>query len=286
MTRRSRLAVLSCLLATLPASTAGAATPADRAAGYLERSLHDGCSIEGGGVNVGVTAWAAIGLGATRRPAARAAAGCVVAHRASLRSATELELGILALSAAHRDPRHVAGRDLVRELLRQRHGGRIGPITASTMFGVLALRAARVPVPPAVVRTLLRLQEPDGGYAAYPGSQSDSNLTAAGIEAMRSVGIGRRARPVRRALAALARFRRPDGGYTLFPGGASDSQSTAWAVQGLTAAGRPTLAARRYLVRMQRADGSVRYSRSSNQAPVWVTAYAAAALVARPLPIR
>ena len=42
----------------------------------------------------------------------------------------------------------------------------------------------------------------------------------------------------------------------------------------------------RYLRSLQASDGSVRYSRSSTQTPVWVTAQALTALERRPFPLR
>jgi len=41
-----------------------------------------------------------------------------------------------------------------------------------------------------------------------------------------------------------------------------------------------------YLRTLQAADGSIRYSRTSRQTPVWVTGQALAALARRPLPVR
>src|SRR5207344_278229 len=92
----------------------------------------------------------------------------------------------------------------------------------------------------------------------------------------------------------LARRQNADGGLPLQPSGRSNAQSTVFAVQGLLAAGRdPERLHRRgarsplaYLRSLQAADGSIRYSRTSAQTPVWVTAQALAALARRPLPLR
>ncbi|HEV7847553.1 MAG TPA: hypothetical protein VGO83_14965, partial [Thermoleophilaceae bacterium] len=68
----------------------------------------------------------------------------------------------------------------------------------------------------------------------------------------------------------------------------SNSQSTSYAVQGLIAAGSGGGAVSRaqsYLVKRQRADGSVAYSSSSTQTPVWVTAQALMALEGKALPL-
>ncbi|MCW3010541.1 MAG: Prenyltransferase/squalene oxidase, partial [Solirubrobacterales bacterium] len=91
----------------------------------------------------------------------------------------------------------------------------------------------------------------------------------------------------------LARRQNADGGFPLSPGGSSNSQSTAWAVQGLVAAGRDVSGVRRdgsrtplgYLQSLTAPDGSVQYSRTSRQTPVWVTAQALTAFAKRPFPV-
>jgi hypothetical protein len=71
-------------------------------------------------------------------------------------------------------------------------------------------------------------------------------------------------------------------------GRSSNAQSTAYAVQGLLAmhaAGAAVSRALAYLSRLQRRNGSIAYSSTSSQTPVWVTAQALAALRRTPLPI-
>jgi cobalamin biosynthesis Mg chelatase CobN len=90
----------------------------------------------------------------------------------------------------------------------------------------------------------------------------------------------------------LRAAQRPDGGFAQMASGDSNAQSTAWAVQGLVAVGRDPRKFRRsrdplaYLRSLQAADGSVRYSRTSTQTPVWVTAQALVALEEKPFPLR
>jgi energy-coupling factor transport system substrate-specific component len=80
----------------------------------------------------------------------------------------------------------------------------------------------------------------------------------------------------------------------LTPGDDSNAQSTAWAIQGLVAAGREPARARRrgarsplaYLRSLQTSDGAVRYSRTSRQSPVWVTAQALTGFGLKPFPLR
>jgi hypothetical protein len=92
----------------------------------------------------------------------------------------------------------------------------------------------------------------------------------------------------RRAVAYLRGNQSADGGFGQMRGRSSNSQSTAYTVQGLVAvdaAGDSVERALTYLTRLQRADGSIAYSSTSSQTPVWVTAQALAALRREPLPL-
>ena len=97
----------------------------------------------------------------------------------------------------------------------------------------------------------------------------------------------------KRAVRFIVRNQASDGGFALMPGGASNAQSTAWAIQGLVAAGRNPAKVRRnstrdpmsYLRSLTADDGSVRYSRTSDQTPIWVTGQAVAALSRKTLPL-
>ena len=155
----------------------------------------------------------------------------------------------------------------------------------STIWAVLALRAAGEPPPAGAVAYLLRRQTRAGGWSWSERGAPDSNDTAAAVQALRAAGV--RGASIRRALAFLARHRRADGGYELTRRRGSDVQSTAWAVQAYVAAGRaPPAHALRYLLRLQRRDGSFRYSARYAVTPTWVTAQALLALARKPLPLR
>jgi prenyltransferase beta subunit len=105
------------------------------------------------------------------------------------------------------------------------------------------------------------------------------------VEALRAAGV--RGRPIRRALSFLLRYRNRDGGFELTPGRGSDAQSTAWAIQAFLAAGKmPPRGAFAYLKRLQRPDGSFRYSSRYTTTPVWVTAQVLPALARKPFPLR
>ena len=134
---------------------------------------------------------------------------------------------------------------------------------------------------------------PDGGFN-FAGRGGGSGIDDTGAALQGLVAAGRRGtRTVRRAARFLARRQNPDGGYPLQPGGPSNAQSTAWAVQALVAAGRNPDRQRRngarspvaYLRSLVTPGGAVRYSRTSAQTPVWVTAQALAALARKPFPL-
>jgi Squalene-hopene cyclase C-terminal domain len=156
-----------------------------------------------------------------------------------------------------------------------------------TTFGVLALRASGVSAGKATVRWLVSAQNEDGGFGLAPAATSDSDMTGATLQALAAVGRARSA-SARRAIAWLRTNQNDDGGFGQFRGRSSNAQSTAYAVQGLVAAkvgGRPLSRALAYLRGLQRRDGSVAYSSSSGQTPVWVTAQALMALERKPLPL-
>ncbi|HVE67184.1 MAG TPA: prenyltransferase/squalene oxidase repeat-containing protein, partial [Solirubrobacteraceae bacterium] len=250
------------------------------------------------------TGWAALGLAATgRNPrdvrrGGRTPLDFMRANVRQLDDTGEVERTILVLAAAGVSPRRFGGRDLVADLERRRRAnGSYTGGTVLTAFSVLALKAAGRGSTPGVrasVRWLEGQQNPDGGFSVGGrGIQSTIDDTAAVVEGL--VAAGRRgARPVRRAVAFLARVQNPDGGFALNEGDASNAQSTAYVAQAFLAAGTNPDRVRRggsrsplaYLRSLTQPNGLVRYSRTSTQTSVWVTAQAAMALARRPLPIR
>lgn len=275
------------LIALLVAAALPATATATNGAAYLARSLGaDGCAREPGGTpSVTLTGWVALGLVAGGH-SARSASACIERNVRSLRGITDVQLAVLALRAAGRPVTDVGGRNLLREIIRARRGGRIGPTVASTQFGALALRASGRRVPIAVRRQLIRDQNSDGSWSAVTGDGGDSNLTASALQALVASGVPRRHPAVRRGVSALLRFRTGDGGYSLVRRGRADAQSTAWAIQGLAAVGRRDSRAERYLASLRRSDGSYAYSRGRALTPVWVTAQVVPGLARRPLPLR
>jgi energy-coupling factor transport system substrate-specific component len=262
-----------------------AASPLEEPTRFLESRQQEsgGFAEPGGQPTPGLTAWAILGLRAAGREPARLedARAYLAREEQGHGAATDLELALVARAAlGDRAPELVAR---VRAVARP--SGAIGPTVNSTIWGVLALRAAGEAVPAASVRYLLRAQTRAGGWSWNRGSEPDSNDTAAAIQALASAGT--RGAPVRRAVTFLRRFQNRDGGFELTEGRGSDVQSTAWAIQAFLAARvQPPQSAFRYLTRMRRPDGSFRYSARYVATPVWVTAQALTALARKPLPLR
>jgi hypothetical protein len=273
------------LLAVALALAVPAGAGIDDGVRYLQRQQNadGGFGEPGASSDPSVTAWATLGLRAAGRwPRARSSAADYLVD-ARVRDVTDQALYVLALDALGRG---VGIR--VRRLQRARHAnGRIGATVNSTIWAVLALRAAGRPAGRTTVRYLLRRQRPSGGWSWYPGGAADSNDTAAAVQALRAAGVSARSRAIVRARRFLRRLQNRDGGFELTAGRGSDAQSTAWAIQAFVAARRrPGAAAFAYLRRLQRANGSFRYSRRYAVTPVWVTSQVLPALATRPFPLR
>jgi energy-coupling factor transport system substrate-specific component len=250
------------------------------------------------------TAWAAMGLAAAGRDPANVRRGghsvldALRAHAGTLQGPGDLERTMLALHACGVYAGAIGSRNLFGELLRYRASdGSFGRLLNITAFAVFAVRAAGRPANDTWVdaagRWIARHQDADGGYNfAGGGGSSDVDDTAAAMQALLDAGI-RTGGAVTRAIAFLERAQNPDGGFPASPHRESNAQSTAWAIQGLAAAGRNVGALRPrggrsplgYLESLVAPNGSVRYSRTSAQTPVWVTAQALAALALKPFPI-
>jgi hypothetical protein len=234
----------------------------------------------GGKASPQLTAWAALGLRAVGARLSPATRDYLVAHEDELPSATDVELVAMAESVLGRRPERL----LARIRGAQRKTGRIGPTVNSTIWGVLALRQAGEPAPRASLRFIIRRQARSGGWSWFAGGAPDSNDTAAAVEALRAGGV--RGAPIRRALRYLRRLQNRDGGFELIPGRGSDSPSTAWAIQAFVAAGASVPnGSLRYLQRLRRPDGSIRYSARYRATPVWVTSQALPALARRAYPL-
>ncbi|MEX2196843.1 MAG: prenyltransferase/squalene oxidase repeat-containing protein [Thermoleophilaceae bacterium] len=294
------LAVAALVVA--PAAQAASAT--SRGLGYLDRAQNADGGFGGARAQGSTqlhTGWAALGIAAagrnprdvTRR--GRSVMDFIRRGVRELNDTGELERTILAVRAAGLNPRRFGRRDLVRLLLRRRDrdGSWEGRVN-HTAFGMLALSAggesrSRLR---GSARWLERAQSEDGGFGVTPGGASDVDDTGAVLQALAAAGRGG-SPAARRAISYLRGAQNPDGGFGQTVSRDSNAQSTAWAMQGLIAVGRSPARLRRggrtpaeYLRSLQARDGSVRYSRTSAQTPVWVTAQALTALARKAFPLR
>jgi energy-coupling factor transport system substrate-specific component len=295
-------ALLAAAVALAPARTDAATSPAAyvRAAQHADGGFGSSPQASSSDLHTG---WAALGLAASGRnpldvrKGGRSPIDFLAARSGQLKDTGDLERVILVLGAAGRSAKSFAGRDLVAELLRHRRAnGSFDGYVNWTAFGIDALRAAGRPASDARIRGsaawLVRQQNGDGGFNfGGKGGPSGIDDTAAVVQAL--VAAGRRTKPsTRRAVSFLVARQNADGGFPLLPGGRSNAQSTAFAVQALVAARRDPAKVRAggkgpiaYLRSLVNPDGSVRYSRTSTQTPVWVTSQALLAIERKPFPL-
>jgi energy-coupling factor transport system substrate-specific component len=246
----------------------------------------------------GITGWALLGLEAAGHHPAQMHSSDGRTPIAYLRQTVseitttgDIERTILVLAAAGVDPRDFQGRDLVQRLLARRGAdGSWGRQVNPTAFGVLALAAVGHSGGQSRSAAWLRsARNKDGGWGFVPGSTSDADSTGAALQALAAAGGSRGA--IRDGVSYLRATQAKGGGFTL-QGGPVNAQSTAWAVQGLIAAGVSPSSVRRggrspldYLASVRAGDGHYRYSRTSDQTPVWVTGQALQAVSGRAFPL-
>lgn len=250
------------------------------------------------------TAWAAMALAAAaRNPVSVVRDGHSVldslrAQVGTLHGLGDAERTVLAARACGVSAYSFAGRDLVAEVMGARASdGSFAHQVNLTTFAIFALRAVgHSPAFPAIrkaVGWIERQQNYDGGFSfGVRGSPSDVDDTGAALQALADGGARDR-RALGAAAGYLIRSQNPDGGLPQQYGGQSNAQSTAWAVLGLIAAGYELDTVRRggsrspggYLESLRAPDGSIRYSRTSAQTPVWVTAQALFAIAGHAFPV-
>ena len=251
------------------------------------------------------TAWAAIGLAAAgRSPLTLTRDGHSVldalrAEAASLHGAGDLERTILALRACGAAVRSLPGGDPVQRLLAFRAAdGSFSHLSNLTAFAILALRAAGYATHGDAPR-----RAPPGGWRA---SRKPTAASASACEA----GAATSTTPPRRSRRCTAPARvtpprwpapPPSCAARRTPTAASRSSAAAPPTRSrapgrsrgspppASGAGTVVRSGSRsplgYLQTLQAPDGSVRYSRTGAQTPVWVTAQALTGLAQRPLPV-
>lgn len=279
-----------------PAPARAAKTPVDF---LLANQTKDGGFSDADAAGPLESGWAAMALGASAGVPASAQRRAIDFLRRSATSASDpadLERFILALRALGAPARDAAGRDLAGALLAQQgKDGSFAGLVNQTAFGILALRAAgrsrsSAPIKRATAFVLGSAND-DGGFSYSGRGTSGVDDTAGAIQAL--VAAGRKGnRVTRRAVEFLRSTQQPDGGFAVGEQPRSNAQSTAWAAQALIAYGLDPAKVKgqgRSPIQLLRSltmpDGHVRYSRTTDQTPVWVTAQAQLALAGSPLPV-
>jgi prenyltransferase/squalene oxidase-like repeat protein len=203
-------------------------------------------------------------------------------HVDELASPGDLARTTLALLGAGADPREFGGHNLVASLRNTRlDNGSYKNWPNSTAFAVIALRAADAPGgTEKSLEWLRKVQNDDGGWGNEPGQRSDAEATSSVLQAL-SPG----SKASQRGLEFLRDAQQSNGGFRVGGNGAINTQATAWAVQGILAAGgdlgsfkRGGSTALDYIASNQGGNGHYRYSKSSDQTPVWVTGQALVAV--------
>ncbi len=290
-------AVLVALL--LPAIAPGSAhaASAGRAADWLESMQNsDGGfgSSPGDPSGAAITGWAMLGLEAAGRNPLDVSQGNATpvdflrSHIDEMSSAGDLARTIVALEGAGVDPRSFAGHDLVDELQgRRAKNGSFQGWPGTTSYSAIALRTAGATGGlDGTLSWLGNVQNGDGGWGDEPRQPSNADVTAAAMQAMPAT------KAAERGLSYLRKHQHSNGGFALGGSGGVNSQSTGWAVQGMIAVGADPAkidsggnSALDYLTERQAGNGHFRYSASSDQTPVWVTAEALVAVAGDALPI-
>jgi hypothetical protein len=304
-----------CLVgAAVTVAPAVAAPGLDATVAYLQRVQNaDGGfgGRPGGASDPTFSAWAAYALAAASinpqdqaRPGGDDVFTYLTRHTATLAVTTDFDRVLLVALAAGTPAHDFGGLDLVARVLeRQLPDGSFaqkpgaGAINA-TIWSILPLSAVPEPAAGAAVDRaaawLVGQQNTDGGFSwSRREAKSNVDTTGAAVQALRAAGRG--GSPAeQRALAFLQTTQNADGGFPETGiGEESNTASTAWVVQGLWAAGIDPRTWRTpaggdplaFLASMQQPDGSIRWKRSADLNPIWMTAMATPAFAGRWHPI-
>ncbi len=291
------LLLVSLVLGALAPNRAGA-SEVSRAADWLQSVQNrDGGFGSAPGDDSGseMTAWAMLGLAAAgRNPLDVVKRGHTPVDFLrgvidELKSPGDLARTILALESARVDPREFGGTNLVSRLLaKRRDNGSYEGWPGSTAFAVIALRTADATGGlEKSLSWLNKVQNDDGGWGDVPGSPSTADGTGAVMQA-----LAPSSKASDRGLSYLRQAQRPGGGFPLGGNGGVNTPSTAWAIQGVVATGgdpgsfrRGGKSAPEYLAAQQQSDGHYRYSKDSNQTPIWTTGQVLVAAAGDPYPV-
>lgn len=242
-------------LSAAPAAAYQASTPADAAATWLitthqnndggytsfSAGANQAPSDVGGTVDV-LLALAAAGADTTEPVAYLQSDPDALAAYATQSGGAAGKL-VLALASAGPNPRDIGGADLVVSLTD--HLSPTGSYNASTAFdqslALLALAAAKEPIPAEAIEWLVALQATEGETAGSWddgfGTTGNPDNTAMAIMALLASGLAADETPIAAAREFLAQAQLPTGGWGYAPGLPESANSTALVIQALRALG-------------------------------------------------
>lgn len=163
----------------------------------------------------------------------------VKAKKGEFRLVSDYERMVLALSSIGKDPRNVAGYDLVEKIYNNEKIESQG--TNGIAFALIALDSRNYHVPKdalwsreKLVTTLLGYQNSDGGFPLAKGSSSDVDVTSMVIQGLSSYTSDAKVKKaVENALEYISKTQLKDGGFE--SGGSRYSETVAQAVIALSA---------------------------------------------------
>lgn len=211
--------------------------------------------------------------------------GYLINNRKDITDASDIALTILAIKTVGQNPRDFKGRNLIEALRNRRGNGSFGDNVNITAFSILAFRSAGSTKDAQYsLKWLNGAQNNDGGWGISKGSKSDADSSGTALMAITS------GQAAGKAINYLRGIQKDSGGFA--SGSTVNSQSTGLVIQGLIAQGKGMnflrsngRSAGDFLISRQVADGSIWYSKSSDQTRVWVTADGTTALAGSSLPV-
>ncbi len=245
--------------------------------------------------SLSITTRAMLGLAAAElnpldvRTGGRSPLAFLKSESKEINDANDIALVILALRTVGENPRDFKGRNLVEALVKRGGAGSsFGNRVNVAAFSALAFRSAGAGEPASRTADWLRSAQNlkgDGGWGISPDARSDPDSTGAALQVISSQ------KAVSRGMNFLRSAQKSSGGFV--SGSIVNSQSTGVVLQALAALGKSHSTLRTngntgldFLEARQQEDGSVWYSKDSDQTRVWVTADSLLGLAGESLPVR
>jgi hypothetical protein len=155
---------------------------------------------------------------------------------------TDFESALLGALAARQNPRSFGKKDFIQAILSaQQPNGKIADtiygfgseLLNAHVYGIIALYAAGQPIPHQKLATeyLLSKQHEDGGFNWSSQGQSDPDMTAMALIAMKALGLDTTHPSVQKALNYLKNSQRADGGFASM--GVENADSAAIVIEAL-----------------------------------------------------